>query len=270
MPFPTTNIGPIHTQTYTFLLGLSIILCLFYTTLSYRWRLASPPGAVVDVLLASLIGGIVVARAFHVVLNRVYFEAHPDEITAIDAGGLNWHGAVVGAVVAGYFMAHLRHVRWSLLLNSLSFALPIIAFAAWWGCGANHCAYGAEVDNLSNYPGFLVWEERDIFNIIAPRYATQRFGMMWSVGVFIVLFILTRLDRRGKLPGSFRFWVSLLLLSAGMFWLGALRGDYAEFRLGLREDQWLDVLFISVSLVMVVRGLWRHRNETGRREKYRD
>lgn len=269
MPYPTTQFGPIDTQTYTFLLGVSITMSMVVVTAAYRRHYVTSLGAVVDVLLAMFIGGLIVGRGFHVAMNRVYFEAHTDEITRIGAGGLDWHGAVIGALVVGYGMARLRRVRWSVLLNPLALMLPVIGFAAWWGCGANHCAYGAEVDNLSNYPSFLVWEARDIFNIVAPRYATQRFGMMWCAGLLILLLVLVRLDKRRTLSGVRRFALSTLLVALGTFWMGQLRGDYAVSHLGLREDQWLDLVFIGVSWVVLVLSFRRKTDGTGKDEEHR-
>lgn len=257
MPQPFQTILGQNVSTYTLLLWLGIALCLGMTVLGYRWRHVAPMSKIVDACLVGLFGGLVLARGFHVLLNWSYFRLHVPEITQISAGGLNWHGAVLGALVGIYVMASWRKLKFPVLLDALAWSLPIMALFAWWGCGAAHCSYGAEVGNLSNYPGWLVWEERDIYNIIAPRYAIQPLGMAFSI---LLMLGVLMLSRRNRAKGV-RFWVMLALLAFGMFISGFLRGDYAPFLLGLRADQWLDVGLLVLSGVM----LWYGNN---RRVKY--
>ena len=52
-----------------------------------------------DVLIGGLVGGIIIARAEHVLLNLAHFSFHRHEILQIQAGGLDWHGALVGAAL---------------------------------------------------------------------------------------------------------------------------------------------------------------------------
>lgn len=265
MPYPFITIGPLSTHTYTLLLAAGIAAAVGLVTLLYRLRFATPPGATVDVCIAALIGGIILGRLFHVALNSPYFQLHPGEIRSITSGGLDWHGGVIGALLVGYVAARMRGVNWRALLDLAAVALPLIAFMGWWGCGANHCAYGAEVDNLSNYPSWLVWERNDIYNIIVPRYATQPLGMMFAAGLGLLTVIRFTCRYRhnswgqatpwGR-PYSFdgrRFWLTLILFSMGMFVIGFLRGDYAGMVAGLRLDQWLDAgIFIFCAAQWII------------------
>jgi hypothetical protein len=142
----------------------------------------------------------------------------------------------------------------------------------WRGCYEAFCSYGAEVDNLSNYPSWLVWEARDIYNIIAPRYRTQQIGM----GLSVILLALVALYLAFRIYMNFRksdvhlrdllthsrqwlkstspivFWLILAVFSAGMFFIGGMRGDFAENFYGIRADQWLDIAFIVFALLMLV------------------
>ena len=52
-----------------------------------------------DVYLGALILGIIGARAFHVALNWDYFTDNQAEMWVIGAGGLDWHGAVIGGLL---------------------------------------------------------------------------------------------------------------------------------------------------------------------------
>jgi phosphatidylglycerol:prolipoprotein diacylglycerol transferase len=241
------SVGPIHTQTYTFLLGVAIVMSGTYAAVAYWLQHDGRISGIVDVCIAGLIGGVIAARAVHVVLNRVYFQDNRDEITRLAAGGLDWHGAVIGGLLAMWIVARWRGVKLNPLLDSLALVLPLIGFFAWWGCIAAYCGFGAEVDNLSNYPAWLVWERKDIFGTLVPRYATQPLGMAFS----LILLAIMRGVHWQKWFENSRFWLSLTVFAAGMFILGETRGDFAETLGGLREDQWLDLFMIALGVIGV-------------------
>jgi phosphatidylglycerol:prolipoprotein diacylglycerol transferase len=244
------DIGPIHTSFYTFIVIAAIIAGSAFVAVVMRQSAA--PAQIVDVLLAGLAAGLLLGRFIHVLLNWVYFSVQREEIWHIDAGGLDWHGAFIGAMAAILVMARMRNLPRGRLLDALAIVLPLIALAAWWGCGAAHCAYGAEVDNLSHYPAWLVWEEADIYNIIAPRYATQLLGMIISAAILAVMLVITALNwLRGR-----RLWLALALVAIAMFVLGFTRGDYGLVVAGLRQDQWLDAAMTVCGIALLLAG-WR-------------
>ncbi len=184
-------------------------------------RMALRFGVVVDVCLGAFAGGIVGARVGHVLLNWSYFADNLSEALRPSAGGLDWHGAVVGGLIGLALVARWRRVPLRDLIDALSPALPLLAFAGWLGCWAAVCGYGAEVDTLAHYPAFAVAETRDVYGIIAPRYNTQLFGMALALALLVLSAVLIR---RGWLRYR-RFWLLLALLSAGMFGIGFFRGD---------------------------------------------
>jgi phosphatidylglycerol:prolipoprotein diacylglycerol transferase len=253
MPSPVTEIGPWTVRTYTLFLALGIGVSAGIGI--YRSRKVGRVGALVDCCLAGLVAGVLVARLVHVLLNWDYFAYNVAEAYQVNAGGLDWHGAVVGGVIGLQVMARWRHVNAHDLLDALAPGLPLIAQAGWYGCWAAGCAYGAEVDTLARYPSYAVSESADVFGIAAPRYNTQIFGQWLAIALLVVTLILLW---RGWLRES-RFWLVLALLSACMFVIGFWRGDHAIIVNGLRLDQWLDVeVGLSALTVSILRsGLWK-------------
>ncbi len=252
MPSLYTTIGPWTFQTFTLLLALAVMIGG-----AFGLRRAATPGAVVDIYLVTLVGGVAGARVFHVLLNWDYFAENLNEAPNVTLGGLDWHGAVIGGLVGLWVGMKIRawvvkgrgrdHFRD--LLDPLTLALPLIGLAGWWGCMAALCGYGLEVDNLSNYPAFAVSETADVYGIAAPRYNTQVFGLLLCGGVLIFTLMLLW---RGWL-GYRRFWLTLALLSAGMFVIGFFRGDHVLMVGGLRGDQVLDIVLLALAVVMSVR-----------------
>jgi phosphatidylglycerol---prolipoprotein diacylglyceryl transferase len=209
-------------------------------------RSALRPSTLIDAGLAACLGGVIGARIVHVLLNWAYFADNLSEALRPSAGGLDWHGALIGGLLGLALIAGWRKLELRTLLDALSPALPLLAFAGWLGCWAAVCGYGAEVDTLAHYPAFAAAETRDVFGIVAPRYNTQLFGMVLALALLIVSAILIR---RGWLRYR-RFWLLLALLSVGMFVIGFFRGDYAVVIAGLRADQVLDISFFLWSTVL--------------------
>jgi phosphatidylglycerol---prolipoprotein diacylglyceryl transferase len=257
IPVPTlyTTIGPWTFPTFNLLLMLAVLV-----SASLGLRRTAYPGRVADAYLGALAGAVVGARLFHVLLNWNYFAENLHEASKISLGGLDWHGGVLGGLIGLYGALWLRHwlamrrglspidpYRYTDLVDSLIPALPLIGLAGWWGCLAASCGYGAEVDNLSNYPAFAVSEMADVYGIAVPRYNTQIFGLILSMGVLVVAGLLMW---RGWMRYR-RFWLVLALLSAGMFVIGFFRGDSSTYIVNIRADQILDIVFVIGSLVAI-------------------
>lgn len=236
---PYTTLGPLTLPSFTLLLALAVAAAAGISL----YRAPVRAGAAADCGLAALAGAAVGARLFHVVLNAGYFAGAPAEALRLSAGGLNWHGAVIGGLAGLWLAARWRGVEAAALLDRLALALPLLVFAVWWGCLGAACGYGAEVDTLALYPAWMVAELRDVYGLPAPRYNTQVFGMALGAALLPVMALAAQ---RGWLRGR-RFWLALALVSAGLFIIGFARADYTPAIAGLRADQWLDLTLMALA-----------------------
>lgn len=258
MPTLYTTIGPWTLQTFTWLVGAAALLSLALA------RRQSHGSVGIDTLLVVLVGAVIGARALHVALHWDYFQAALGEAPKLAAGGLSWHGAVLGGLTGLALARRIEQRRSSTsslgaALDALAPALTLVGLGSWMGCIAAGCGWGQEVDTLANYPAWLVWESIDVYGIPAPRLSTQRFGIVLCSAV---LLILTLLFWR-RIAAGRRFWIGLALLSLGMFVIGFFRADPAAFLFGLRADQALDGLFFAASLWMAAQQQEeQHRQDT--------
>lgn len=231
-------------RTFTLLVALAALLCFLLAArqLQQRWQVTA------DVCLAALAGGLVGARVIHVLLQWSYFADNPGEAFRLNAGGLDWHGAVLGGLVGLGLVTRWRRLPFHHTLDALTPALPLLALASWVGCLAAFCGYGAEVATLAYYPAYAASETPDVYGIVAPRYNTQWFGIALAVCLLLIVALLQwrRGHRRGWLATR-RFWLVLALLSLGMFAIGFFRGDPVPVIAGLRADQVLDLLLAVLS-----------------------
>lgn len=239
------GIGSIRTYTLALAAGVLITMLVFIRKLEHdRWTRA------VDVLLLALALALVLARVEHVLLNWAYFADNLNEILLLGAGGLGWHGAVLGALVGlevGWQLRlHPGHYRqFAEFLDTLAFGIPVLMLAAWFGCWSAGCGYGFEVATLADYPSLIAAELPDTYAVIAPRLNTPGFGMAWAV---LVLLVAWRAQNR-----SGRFWLLLALVSLGMFLIGFARADNTPNVMGVRVDQVLDLIVFGFSAVCLLR-----------------
>jgi len=140
MPDPFMTLGRFTLSTYTALLALGVLASSGALALAYRWRYRRPVGPLVDACLGALLGGVLLARAGHVLLHRYYFEIHPDEIIQLSAGGLDWHGALIGGllgVAIGYAEVQAAKEWFSMdaLSNTLNITRSLHAVGLAFGIG---------------------------------------------------------------------------------------------------------------------------------------
>ncbi len=221
---------------------ISFVMLLWETRRS--WTLSQAANS----LLVALALGLFGARVEHIILNWAYFASVPSEILNFAAGGLNAHGAVLGAVLGGWITARLLHNNFGTWLGAAAYALCLISVAAWWGCAAASCNYGAEVGNLADYPLWLVWEAQGDFLTVAPRYAVQPIGAIASLAMLGLIGLSAALG----LSGLRRAGLALAGVMLINFGLGFLRGDMGLMLGGLRVIQIMDIALAAAGVLVAV------------------
>jgi phosphatidylglycerol:prolipoprotein diacylglycerol transferase len=228
----------LYSYTVVWALGFAAAIVFTYLQLNQdrrRWL------AWFDGLLAGLGVGIVVGRLVYVTGNAAYFYDHPGQMIQLWQGGLNYHGAVgAGLLVFGLWQWG-RGVALRPQLDTLVVPLIILTGFGWLACYLEGCAYGRETV-LGLWAGNLP----DSYGVFQVRYQTQLLGLLWS-GIVLALVV----GIRGRVSPLTRFWLTLLLLSAGRIILSILRGDAMPTWNDLR----LDTLADGVLALVVLSGL---------------
>ena len=214
------------------------------------------PGRVLDAALAAAVGGVTVGRAAYVAANWAYYQDYLHRALRPWDGGLSWHGALVGGLIAMAVYCAVRQISLRSMLDVLAPGVAILAACAWLGCLMNGCAYGVET-----YPGQgLLWalslELPDLYGIRAPRVAVQLLGAGWSA-VTLVALVFT--GRRPRFEGlTFPLWVALY--SVGSFGLGFVRADEVAMVAGWRAGQVVDLALAGIGAVWLVVGWLRKQS----------
>lgn len=210
----------------------------------------TPPLRALDVTLAAAFGAVIGGRVLYALMFWPDFSESPGDVLRLTSGGLDWHGAVIGAVIGAWIACRWRAVPFERAAAVGALVLPVMLILLWQGCGGWGCAYGREVDSLAGYPALLVAERRDLFGLPAPRYDTPTLGALWGVLLVVLAAALTWFT---GLSATRRLGLMIALCSLGMFVLGFVRGDSAPVAAGLRVDQWFDIgLCILAAVVLFI------------------
>ncbi len=244
------DIFGVQLNAYSAALGASLLTALAAAALQLR-RTASPV-RVIDAVLPALVIGYVFARIEHLVLQWDYFSSAAisfrEWVFPTYEGGLGWHGALIGGLFGLWIGARWQGIAWERLISACALALPLIALGGWVGCASVGCAYGIEVDTLARYSPVLVHEARDIFGIVAPRFATQAWGIVLAFVIALVL-----VAPRGKMPTLRRVFMGIAVLSGGMFVIALFRADSVLYLSGVRADQALDLIVCGWAVYFALR-----------------
>jgi phosphatidylglycerol:prolipoprotein diacylglycerol transferase len=234
--------GPLTLSTYTLILDAAIAAGLVW--LWWSGRRDNMGRRWLDAGLFALAGGLIGARAAFVALNWAYFGDHLVEAVQIWTGGLNGHGALIGAVMGGWLGCKVRRVDAGAFFDAAAPIFPLLVIAGWAGCRVTACGYGAEVRSLADPSPIAVAELHDIYRVRAPRYDTQLYGILLGGTLMGLAAIMARRGVRGRL------WPLVILYALGAFAIGFWRGDPVPQIGPLRADQALDLAVGALALIL--------------------
>jgi len=177
-----------------------------------------------DLVFWAVIGGIIGARLFYIVLNYAYFAAHPDEIIMIQNGGLAWQGGLILGSIMTVVFIKARKLSVSKMLDLLVPYLALGQSIGRIGCFLNGCCFGREVSWGIYFP---------IHD--ATLHPTQ---LYLSGGYFIIFILLKRYQKFSEIPGL--VFVSYLILASSLrFGVEFFRADHEILLLGLSIYQFI-------------------------------
>jgi phosphatidylglycerol:prolipoprotein diacylglycerol transferase len=240
------SIAGVDVRWYALFLLAGLMAGLFFT----RWlarKVGLDPEWVWDAAPWIVLGSIVGARLYYVLLRADYFVQHPAEAINLRLGGMAFHGSLAAGIAV--FLILARRDKQPVLAWT-DVAMPGVALAqaiGRWGNWANQEAFGTPTDrpwgvaidaihrppqfanSTTFHPTFLY---ESVFNLanalvlgwLALRVPSSRVLRHGDVlGVYLVAYGLARfvIERMrtdslyiGPLPAA--FWLSWLLIAAGI------------------------------------------------------
>jgi phosphatidylglycerol---prolipoprotein diacylglyceryl transferase len=232
--FPTVQLGPLNIQAP----GLVIIISL-WAGLSLAEKFAKrngyPADKIYNLVLVSLIAGVIGARLSFVLSNISVFAVSLSSIVSLNPGLLDPFGGTVTALLAAVIYGYKNHLEiWSTLDTLTPFFAVVMI-----GIGVSHLssgnAYGAE----TSLPwGFNLWG--------AMRHPSQVYEIVASS---VTLLIIWHDFSKNVSPGI-HFLKFFIITSIWIILLEGFRGDSQIFVAGIRSNQIIALITLAVSVIL--------------------
>ncbi len=253
------QLGPLALRWYGLLIALAVLLGLALAIRLGRQR-GIEPSLITDLLPMLVLGAVVGARTYYVLLEWRQFRGNWLDALAIWRGGIAIHGALLGGTVALILFCRWRRQAFWPLLDVLVPAVALGQAIGRWGNFFNSEAFGLPTDlpwkltiPLANRP--LPFLDQSTF------HPTFLYESLWNLGVCCLLLVLFRQASRGRiqLPAGALSCTYLMAYSSGRVWIEGLRLDplcllaeppFCEG--GLRMAQLVSMLLIAFGGL----GLW--------------
>ncbi len=233
------TIGPFQIRYYGITLALGILIILFGSQYLGEKRGIKKEifsEFVIWISISALIG----ARVFEIIFYEpAYYLSDPIKILMIHHGGLSFHGALAGAIIALYAFSKRKKIPFLTLSDILVIPLALCLALGRLANFTNHELYG----KLTDLPWAVKFRTADGF-----RHPTQIYESLKNLAIFLILIPIDLNHKKYKtglatfafigLYGSMRFIIEFLK-------------DKPLYS-GLTMGQWLSIPMIMATLIFLV------------------
>jgi phosphatidylglycerol:prolipoprotein diacylglycerol transferase len=253
------QLGPFALRWYGLLIAVAVLVGLLLSSRLARAR-AIDPALIADLLPLLVLGAVLGARLYYVVLEWRQYAGNWVDVLSIWRGGIAIHGALIGGVLTTILFCRWRRQPFWPLLDVLVPSVALGQAIGRWGNFFNSEAYGL--------PTQLPWKLKIPAANRTPEFLEQLYfhptflyESLWNLGVTALLLVLFRQASRGRirLPAGALSCVYLMAYSSGRVWIEGLRIDplclFAEPPFcagGIRMAQLMSLVLIALGGL----GLW--------------
>ncbi len=256
------NIGSIKIYWYGLFIVTGILVGMIVVLkLSEKYKISKE--TIIDSVFYLIAGGIIGARAYHVLLELPYYLNNPVEIIKIWQGGIAIHGAILAGIVITYFFAKKHKINFWQLLAIYAPGLAIGQAIGRWGNYFNQELFGLPTNLPWGIPIEPVNRMLEYYgaNYYHPTFLYESFG---SLLIFVVLifvhrfFIKKEYPPEADQPRAGKFYEIIVLLYLGLysilrFCMEFVRIDKTPEILNLRFPQIISLLILLIISVYLIK-----------------
>ena len=235
--------------TYGVLLAAAYLLGLQFALVRARAR-GLDANRVMDLGIWIIISALIGAKLLLLIVDFETFRRSPGELmTLMRSGGVFYGGLIAAVAVAMWYMRRHRLPLWSV---SDAFA-PGIALGhviGRMGCFFAGCCYGRPTD----VPWAVTFtNEYARQNVGTPLHVPLHPTQLYEAGAeLLILGLLLVFERRGRqFPGR-TFWGYMLVYGVTRFIIEFYRGDARGMVGALSTSQFVSVLLVPISIIMLI------------------
>lgn len=247
-------------QWYGIIITIGLILALIYV-LPRMKRFGLDADRAIDVIIGGVIGGILGARIYYVLMRWDEYKWDWKAIINTRNGGLAIFGGIIGGILIGYIIARIRKVKALPMLDVVSLGFLIGQGIGRWGNFVNQEAFGTNTDSFLGMTGGTI--QRTIADGMSMDGDMYKNGleMLWekpvhpcflyeSIWCLLGFVILAFWSKRRKYDGQI-FLMYLTWYGAERFLVEGIRTD--SLMLGnIRISQALAAVIFVVSVILQI------------------
>jgi prolipoprotein diacylglyceryl transferase len=247
-PIQALELGPLTVYLYGIVIAFGAYLALRWTVSRYA-ELGGDADLAERAGLAALLFGFAGARMAFVLPRLDRFLADPLSIVRIWEGGLAVFGGLVAGTLAVIVVTRRGGGSVPAMADAVAPGLPLAQAIGRWGNYFNQELYGRPTDlpwALEVEPG----RRRPGFADAETFHPTFLYESLWNLAL---VWLIMRLDRRGRLPRGALILVYAVGYGVGRFLVELLRIDTAERYAGLSRNNWVALLVAVGGVVGLLR-----------------
>lgn len=230
------SIGPLTIHGYGLMIGIGVIVALFWSTKRGEKRGINEDN-VMSMLLIAVIVGFAGAKVLYIITDWQYFLRDP--LGALGSEGFVVYGGIIAGLLGCYIFTRRKKIDF---MDALDVFMPPVAAAQGFGrigCFLAGCCYGKATDSVFGvvFPGSTV-----------AVWPTQLFS---SAGDFLLALALALYDRREHAKGNTGS-MYLILYSVGRFLIECLRDDPRGSVGILSTSQFISIFTLIFGAVLYV------------------
>ncbi len=263
------SIGSLEIYWYGVIIAVGFGLGL-WVYLSHNRSCGIHPDEGLDIILWSMLGAIVGARAYYVAFQWDHYKDNLKEIFNLRGGGLAIYGGIIGALIVAFIVCRSKKLP---MLPVADAAFPGVMLGqaiGRWGNFFNMEAFGTNTtlpwgmtsDTISNYLSrhqAALLAQGVVVDPAMPVHPTFLYESLWNlIGVAVLLlWMFPRRSYDGQITLGYTAWYGL-----GRFFVEGLRTDSLMWG-SVRVSQALGgVLFIVAAGLMLAIFLWSRKPMT--------
>jgi len=244
------RIGNWPVYSYGVLLAAAYLTALQLAVVRARHR--GVDGArVMDLGIYLIIAALVGAKLMLVIVDFKYFFANPSELKSLVSAGGVFYGGLIGALITAIVLVRRYNFR---IWTTADLFAPGIALGhviGRLGCLMAGCCYGRPTD----VPWGITFTNPDAATNVGtplgiPLHPTQ----LYDAGAeLLILILLLVTERRGRPFEGRTFWLYMLLYGISRFIIEFFRGDDRGVMMGVSTSQFVSLIVVPLSVVMLIR-----------------
>ena len=250
----------IQMQLYGIIITLGLILALVYCLPKMK-RFGLDSDRPLDVVIGGVLGGIVGARIYYVIMRWDEYKWDWKAIINTRNGGLAIYGGLIGAILVGLIICKVRKVKILPMLDVTVLGFLIGQGIGRWGNFINQEAFGTNTDSFLGMTGGTIQRSISDSMQIGGDLYQEGVNMLWekpvhpcflyeSVWCLLGFVILAFWSKRRKYDGQI-FLMYLAWYGAERFFVEGRRTD--SLMLGnIRVSQALSAVIFIVSVILQI------------------